>query len=166
MKNKCALILVGLVLCPSIIFAAGTAVITCSNIMGGITRTVTFSWVDDTAGTTKSTDSTQCLNQTVTSFIDGYYLCNAETSTTAARRPTDDYDITILDSLSVDKMGGALLNRDSNSTEEAAPAITSGSTTGFGCKYITSALTFTLSGNSVNGATGATKLYFSRPEKP
>lgn len=163
MTKKFALLILGLVLCPTILLAAGSATVTCENILGGSVRTVTFTWTDDTTGVSKSTASVNCLNQTVTSFIQGYYLCNASTSTVVAHRPTDNYDITILDALSFDKMGGALANRDSNSTEEAAPTILSGGTNGFGCKYVNGPLTFTLSGNSVNGAQGVTRFDFSKP---
>lgn len=163
MTKKFALLILGLVLCPTILFAAGSATVTCENILGGLVRTVTFTWTDDTNGISKSTSSVNCLNQTVTSFITGYYLCNGETSTVVAHRPTDNYDITVVDAMGVDKMGSALLNRDENSTEEAAPGITSGATSGFGCKYVNGVLTFTLSGNSVNGAQGVTRLDFSKP---
>lgn len=170
MFKKSLVLFMVLLLCSSLAWgAAGTVTGTCSNIMGGITRTITLSWsAASDSGTvpTKSTDAITCGQggMTVTQFIEGYYLCSAETSTTVAHRPTDDYDIEILDALGLDKMGGALANRDQNNTEEAAPKITAGAASAPGCRYITGALTFSLTNNSVNAAAGTVTLYFSRPQ--
>jgi len=76
--------------------------------------------------------------------------------------PTDDYDIVINTAGGVDILGGAGANRDTSTTETAYPTIdsTSGQK---GCVPINSALSLVLSGNSVNNATVAIKLFLTRP---
>lgn len=169
MKRLIAVIIVGLfMVCPVLLFAAaGTTTATCSNILGGTTRTITYSWTGDTSSgavTSLASGSITCPGGTTgTTFVQGYYLCGIETSTTVAKRPTDDYDLYLYDALSNDLLGGAGLNRDSNSTEYATPVILSGSTTGMGCRYMTGAFTFSGSGNSVASAAGTTTFFFSKP---
>lgn len=169
MKRLIAVIVVGLfMVCPVLLFAAaGTTTATCSNILGGTTRTITYSWTGDTSSgaiTSLASGSITCPGgNTGTSYVQGYYLCGIETSTTAAKRPTDDYDLYLYDSLTNDLLGGAGLNRDSNSTEYATPVILSGSTTGMGCRYVTGAFTFSGSGNSAASAAGTTTFFFSKP---
>ena len=70
--------------------------------------------------------------------------------------PTDNYDITVEDEYGCDIFGGQLLNRDSALSEQALPNV-GGAYGGRPCAGI---LTFKLSGNSVNDATGKCVLYF------
>lgn len=163
------LVLLGLFVWVPFCGAAGTVTATCSNIMGGEIRTITYAWVDDTAGSSLASDSITCPGETTgTTFVQGYFLCGSDMTTTVAHRPTDNYDVYIYDSNSFDLMGGAMTNRDSNGTETSGtgyrmPVVMSGSTTGMGCRYMTGAFTFTLSGNSVASAAGTCTLYFSKP---
>ena len=106
MKRLIVLVLVGLLMvCPSFVFAAGASTTaTCANYLGGTTRTITYSWVGDASGgavTSLASGSITCPGGTTgTTFVQGYYLCGIETSTTVAKRPTDDYDLYLYDALS------------------------------------------------------------------
>jgi hypothetical protein len=169
-KRLTICLLVGAMMaCPVLVFAtAGTVTGTCNNYINSEIRTVTFAWTaasDSGTVPTKSTDAVTCAqgNLTASAFIQGYFLCSGETSTTVAHRPTDNYDIEFLDSLSLDKFGGGLHDRDSNSTEEAAPTILSGSTSAVGCRYITGPITLSITNNSNNAAAGSVTLFFSKP---
>jgi hypothetical protein len=73
--------------------------------------------------------------------------------------PTDNYDIVINDSDGVDVMGGTLANRDTSNSEQALPYIGS---LAYGPRQIDGILTFSLSGNSVNSATGTCKVFLGR----
>lgn len=169
MKRLIAVIIVGLfMVCPSFVFAAGASTTaTCSNILGGTTRTITYSWVGDDDGgavTSLASDSITCPGGTTgTTFVQGYRLCGIETSTTVAKRPTDSYDIYLYDSLSGDLMGKGGENRDENATEFGNTGLLSGSTAGVGCRVVTGPFTFTLTGQSVNSAAGVATFFFEKP---
>lgn len=70
--------------------------------------------------------------------------------------PTDNYDITLTDEDGFDALGGVGANRDTTTTEEAEIAMTSFQ------RLVANTLTFNLSGNSVDSATGVAKLYLLR----
>jgi hypothetical protein len=168
MKRIIISILLGLLMAGSAFAAAGTVTGSCNTYLNSETRTVTFTWSAATdSGTvpTKSTDAITCAQGgvTATAFVQGYFLCRVETSTTVAHRPQASYDIQLLDSLTFDKMGASLTNMDSNSTEERAPIVKYGTSSAAGCAYVTGPLTFSLTGNNVNAASGVTTLYFSKP---
>lgn len=74
--------------------------------------------------------------------------------------PTDNYDIVVTDSLGADVFGTALNNRDTTTSEQAAPII--GGT--YGGRLAEGELTFTLTNNSVNSATGTLTTYCLRAE--
>lgn len=65
--------------------------------------------------------------------------------------PTDNYDITLTDSLGNDVAGGALLNRDTANTERAVPLLSTGVEWP---AFFTGPLTLNISNNLVNSATG------------
>ena len=67
--------------------------------------------------------------------------------------PTDNYDIVLNrgDTNGADMMGGNLANRDTSTTEEAYPAT--------GTPILDTNIFFSLSGNSVNNATGTVTIY-------
>ena len=66
--------------------------------------------------------------------------------------PTDNYDITILNSDGADLFGAALENRDTTTSEIAVPASP-------GAGLAVGNVTFTLSNNSVNDAAGVVTLF-------
>lgn len=169
MKRLIVLALVGLLMvCPSLLFAAGASTTaTCANYLGGTTRTITYSWVGDDDGgavTSLTSGSITCPGGTTgTTFVQGYRLCGLETSTTVAHRPSDNYDLYLYDSVGGDLMGKGGENRDENATEFGSPGLLSGSTAGVGCRSVTGAFTFTLSGNSANSAAGVATFFFEKP---
>ena len=69
--------------------------------------------------------------------------------------PTDNYDITLTDSDTVDVAGGELANRDTTTSEQVVPKV--GAV--YGSRYVETGVTLNLSGNSVNSATGTVKIY-------
>lgn len=69
--------------------------------------------------------------------------------------PTDEYSITLLDSLGVDVFGGELAERSSTLNEQVLPKIGSG----YGTRYASSKLTFAVSGNLVANAKGIFVFY-------
>lgn len=90
-------------------------------------------WVADNANGTVPT---------ATMTIDGYLmLCETSPGTTA---PTTNYDITLVNSAGVDVMEGELANRSAVATER----------TSWSVRYVSGNVTFTLTNNSVNSATG------------
>ena len=111
-------------------------------------KVLTFAWTaDDSDGSVPET----AVSAANLLEIDGWFLYFAETDpgTTA---PTDDYDIILNDANEFDIMGGALADRDETNTEGAYPITAA--------HPIDSTLTFVLTNNSVNSATGVLKLYF------
>lgn len=109
----------------------------------------TVTWVDDTSGTTGTI--------LVPPKLYGTWAAVGVTDP-GATAPTDNYDIVVSSTVSghwaaLDVFDGNLLNRDSSATEKAtwsyAPFPAYGS------------LTFTLSGNAVNNATGTLTIILS-----
>lgn len=127
-----------LLLISSGVYAAGTVTRTTPDTKNdGHLRIVTLSWTADASAAT--------VPATTISNVDGYvYTVITNPGSTA---PTDNYDITLTDSDGVDVMGGATLNRDTANSEQVF------SLDGF-LRYTKGNLTFTLSNNSVNSATG------------
>lgn len=148
-------------------FAAGSSVSYSSHQnLDNVMRTVTLAWVgDDTNGTIPAT-STDTLTltgttQTVTSFIQGYYLCDVEINPGTA--PTASYDIAITDAGGASLTNGALNDLSSSATEIRRMAGYSGpSDTWMGCHYVAGPLTITWSNTTAVSSTGTVKLYLSR----
>jgi len=127
--------------------ADGTVTVTYTRI-GDEYTLVIFDWTADAAAATVPATSTKSL---------AGYIVKVVTDP-GATAPTDNYDITLTDSDSVDVMGGALANRDQSSTEQAVPKIGAA----YGASFFIGTLTLNLSNNSVNSATGEVKVYISR----
>jgi hypothetical protein len=144
MKKLWSLIVLLSLLSPPA-FAVGTVTQTVESSGSGYTLTLT--WTADAAAATVP-------NTAITTFTSGGFFLTMVETNPGATAPTDNYDITILTAAGADLMGGALANRDTSTTEIAFPVTTS--------PPIDGTITFTLSGNSVNSATGTVKLYFSR----
>jgi len=83
--------------------------------------------------------------------------CVLATTNPGAVAPTAAYDIEILDALGVDIFGGALNNRSATANEQSQPLI---GTSFYGPRLVADQLSFKLTGNSVNSATGECVLYF------
>ena len=156
MKRLSILAILLVLLMPAMAFSVGTGTYTTSYNPDQATnykhKVLAVSITDDTNGTTVALTETDVL---------GYWLCAMETNP-GSTAPTDDYDIVINTAGGVDILGGAGANRDTSTTETAYPTIdsTSGQK---GCVPINSALSLVLSGNSVNNATVAIKLFLTRP---
>ena len=105
-------------------------------------KTVTFT--DDTTGTT----GTITMGTNIALFGAWIYCATTDPGTTA---PTDNYDIVVSKANGVDVFGGNLMNRDTANTETAFPAS--------GYEVLDGNLTFTLSNNAVNNATGTLTIY-------
>lgn len=78
--------------------------------------------------------------------------------------PTDNYGVTLLDSTSVDVLGGACLLRDTSNTESAVPLV---GTTPWPMP-VAGRLTLVISDNLVNSAAGVIYIYYvkGRPYFP
>ena len=150
-KLLLAIVLVALLAAP--VWAAGTVTITSSavTVQGDVWRKViTLSWVADAAEATVPPTTITA----VTYGIGGWYLYTAETNP-GSTAPTDDYDMVLNDADGLDVAGGLLTNRDAIATE-----IVSMGTSAHGYPAIRGDLTFVLSDNSVNSATGTLILIF------
>lgn len=132
-------------------WAAGTASVTGHDkihVLREQQRVIlTITWVDDTAGTTLAIDPK-------TYSITGWYLYTAETNP-GGTAPTALYDITLVDADGADIAGGVLLNRSATVTE-----LVNVGTSAAGYPVMRGSVTFTLSGNDVNNATGTLILTF------
>jgi len=133
--------------------AAGTVTITSVKywVGGGQNRTIiTLSWTADAAdATVPSTTIDAALY-----VIKGWYLYSAETNP-GATAPTDNYDIVLNDTDDLDIAGGLLQNRDTANTE-----MVNIGTSAHGYPVVKGNLTFSLSNNAVNSATGTLILTF------
>jgi len=135
------------------VWAAGDVLINASSmqILGQQSRRIiTLSWTADAAAATVPNK----VIDVSTYDVMGWYLYSAETNpgTTA---PTDNYDIVINDADGVDIAGGLLMNRDTSTTELVCVGISA-----HGYPIVRGNLTFVLSNNAVNSATGTCILTF------
>ena len=110
---------------------------------------ITLSWTADAIAATVPSTTIQGA------LIKGFYLYSAETNPGNAVAPTDNYDIVINDADGLDIAGSLLLNRDTANTE-----IINIGTSGHGYPIVRGDLTFVLSNNAVNSATGTCILVF------
>lgn len=167
-RTTIAMMAILLCLSPLPCFAAGSSVSYSSHQnLDNVMRTVTLAWVgDDTNGTipATSTDSLTLTGttQTVTSFIQGYYLCDAEINP-GSTAPTANYDIAITDSGGASLTNGALDDLSATVTQIRRMSGYSGPTnTWSGCHYVKGPLTLTWSNTTVASSTGTITLYLSR----
>lgn len=140
------------------VFGAGTVTVTTKNLDNGKMQMVQIAWVADASD--GSVPATTLTGQQMSSLT-GAYLCGGETIPgSGAAAPTALYDVTVKTVGGTDTFGGTLGNRSASASEYAVPSLSSGV---YGCWFVTEALTFNLTGNSVNSATGTLKLFFFRP---
>jgi hypothetical protein len=126
--------------------AAGSVTVTGpvkKSSLGGRFYLVTFDWTADTDGSVPNTSTTIGVTG---------YVVRAITDPGAAV-PTADYDITLEDKWGCDIFGGELNDRSATATQQGMPRIGNG----YGKVLVHETLTFKLTNNSVNSATG--KLY-------
>lgn len=151
------IIAVAILSITSLASAAGTVTITGQWVaMDQSMYEVTIAWTADTSdGSVPDT----AFGVGVMRNIRGLYAGCAETDP-GSTKPTDDYDITIVDEYGLDIFGGTLGNRDETNTEQTYPKIVASGI--YGTRPIASALTFKLANNSVASATGTVKIIFSK----
>lgn len=151
--------------CPGIAWSAGTVTLSSTtNVDSGKIRTVTLAWVGDASNGTCPATSTDSLtvtgraSQSVTQWINGYYLCYA-TVNPGSTAPTADYDIAITDSGGASVFNGSLDDLSATVTQTRVPYVDSNQTS-IGCVPVTGALTVSWSNNSVASNTGTIELKF------
>lgn len=110
-------------------------------------KTITFSWTAAADGTVEKALPTAALT-----YMKGNYVYWVETNP-GATSPTDDYDIVLNSSGGADVFRSKLINRDETNTEVVK---------GLNVPCDGTALTFVISNNVVNAATGTIKLYLAR----
>ena len=144
MLRKLVLILLFLIL-PVICFGASSQTETRYTDLPGDVDVWVIAWTADTDGS--------YTNYTTLWNVDGYiFMVVTDPGATA---PTDNYDITLLDSDGVDVMGGELANRDTANTEQAVPKIGNA----YGTRFVRGPVTLTISNNSQNAAVGEVIIY-------
>jgi len=134
-------------------WAAGTVLINASSmqILGQQSRRIiTLSW---TADASAATVPNKVIDASTYDIL-GWYFFSAETNP-GDTAPTDNYDIVINDADGADIAGGLLMNRDTGNTE-----MVNIGTSIHGYPIVRGNLTFVLSNNAVNSATGTCILTF------
>ena len=135
------------------VWAAGDVLINASSmqILGQQSRRIiTLSW---TADASNATVPNKVIDVTTYDVL-GWYLYSAETNPGTVA-PTSNYDIVINDGDGADIAGGLLMNRHTSNTE-----MVNIGTSIHGYPIVRGNLTFTLSNNAVNSATGTCILSF------
>ena len=112
-------------------------------------KILTISWVADSSN---ATIPDLVINATMYG-VQGWYLYSAKTDP-GSTAPTDNYDI-VINVDGFDICGGVLANRDTTNTEMALVV-----TAAHGFPIVTGDMTVSISGNSVNSATGVIVLTF------
>ena len=148
MTCKLATVLLAIALLASPAWAAQTLTVKYSAQTGATVYVLTYTWTADAKGVVANS----AMSAADAAMVLGLYLVQAETVPGTA--PTALYDITVLNASGADVMGGGLANRSATLGELAYPATAS--------PVITGVLTFAISGNSVNAATGTVILNFAR----
>lgn len=118
-------------------------------------RCLTFTW---TASASDGTLTNAAISASQAKVLAGLKAFLAVTNP-GATAPTASYDIEILDADGIDIFGAALNNRSATLSEQARPDMT----TLAGERLVDGGLlTFALTNNSVNSATGVCKVYFRK----
>lgn len=155
-KRLCLICILFLFILVSKSFAAGTVTQTLDKYPNINMQVLTFSWVGDAAnGTVPST----ATSTAITTKIAGWYVYSIETNP-GSPAPTAAYDIVITNAEELDIAGGTLMNRHGINTERIIPKIDTANAI-FGSVLIDSALTLTITNQSVNSARGTVKLIMS-----
>lgn len=139
------LVIALLFICAQVVWSAGAVTTYTTTYIGYKVYKHTFAWTGDGAG--------GAVNSFTTPTVTGYVFSGITNPGTAT--PTDNYDITLSDAHGVDVFGGELLNRDEANSEQATPKIGNA----YGTRFVNSKLTFAISGQSANSATGVLDVY-------
>lgn len=168
-RQFASILLVVVLLTSGTCFAAGSSITYYDHgrTQNGEMAWVILAWVgDDATGAipTKTTDEITLPGggQTVTNFIQGYFLCDVEVDP-GSTAPTADYDIAISTSGGANITNGSLDDLSATVTQIRRMKGYSGTSTWIGCHYVTGPLTIVFSNTTVNSSTGTVKLIFSKP---
>ncbi len=138
-------------LCNSAFAVVGTVTTSWTHYPQHDVSILTVSWVGGTAGDAGTVPATA-----LPTFQGWVFQFITDPGATA---PTALYDITLPDGDALDVSGGTLMNRSATVTERAMPLI---ATSTYGTWWVDTALTFTLTNNSVASSTGTLKIYIKR----
>lgn len=139
-----------LLLFAASLFAAGTVTQTIEKLGDADTYAITITWTADAADGTVPTTALLRSGSGV-SNTEGFSIVSVVTDP-GATAPTANYDVTFVDGRGMDILSDACANRSATATEKcsADPIPIKGT------------VNFTLSGNSVNSATGTVVVYIVR----
>ena len=112
----------------------------------GAMKVATLTWTTAAGGTFTPTAMSKSING---------YVIMVETDPDGTAAPTDDYDLTLLNSGSADIMGGALADRDTANTELTMPLLNGG----YSGVAVQGPLTLTVS-NAGNSKIGVVKIFY------
>lgn len=118
----------------------------------GIAMVLNITW---TASSTDGTVPSTAIPANMAKTLKGMSITLGTTNpgTTA---PTEGYSITLTDLDGIDVFGGMLALRSAATSEQVLPALTGNN----GRRVVDGNLTFALTGNAVNSATGVLRVYF------
>jgi hypothetical protein len=105
---------------------------------------------------TCTTDGAGVQERTVLNLPDGILLMHVETDP-GSPAPTDNYDLYIYNSMGVDIMGGALIDRDTADSEVVQPQMGGQATT---CLPFQGAFTLEQANNAQAGAVYTIRIYY------
>jgi hypothetical protein len=128
--------------------ADGSVTLTATAITGN-TTCYEFAWAAAADGSVPSFTTTEPITGYVTAAV----------ITPGPVSPTDDYDGALADSDGLDIMGGQLADCDATTGDYRVPKVGAAI---YGPRYVNSALTLTITGNSIGGAAGVFKIYVER----
>ena len=112
-----------------------------------------IAWIAASNGSLTAEDT----NLEITGKLKGW-SCFLGITDPGSTAPTDNYNVSVKDAYGVDIFGGELDNRDTANSEQAVPLMD----VVYGARLVNTALTFDVTGNSVDSATGDVYLYFER----
>lgn len=117
---------------------------------------LTISWTAASNGSLTST----AIDSAKTADLKGSSLCFIVINP-GSPAPTDNYAITLLDQDGIDITGGVLATLDEATSSQAVPKLDATNSI-YGCRPFNGTATFTLTGNSVDGAKGIARFFFTQ----
>lgn len=147
------LVLLMLLVVPPAFAAVGTVTTSWTHHPQHEVSILTVSWVAGTGAEIGTVPATA-----LPTFQGWVFQFITDPGTTA---PTANYDITLPDVDGLDVSGAQLMDRSATVTQRAMPLV---ATSTYKSWWVDTALTFTLTNNSVSAATGTLKIYVRRRE--